>query len=155
MLAEQGELHKRAVRICSLPSVKADYHTMHGEQQVMIRLLQRVGDGVKLALVRTAVVGLRLAWHRTHKVRVHTHSEAEHVHRLLNVGGPVATFLVVVNLVDHHLVLHLSSGRHIECGEPHLASVLNASEEVKNLLLLFYDAFLLLLTVSDSLALED
>ena len=45
--------------------------------------------------------------------------------------------------------------RDIECREPHLASVLNAGEEVEDLLLLTDDAFLLLASVGDALALED
>ena len=122
----------------------------------MIRLLQGLGDRVQFTFVRAAVVGLRLAGHRPDKVAMHTHSEAEHIHRLLYVGGPVAALLVVgVNLVDDDLMLNLACGRDIECREPHLASVLNAGEEVENLLLLTDDAFLLLASVGDALALED
>ena len=42
-----------------------------------------------------------------------------------------------------------------ERGEPHLAGVLDAREEVEDLLLLLDDALLLLLAVGDALALED
>ena len=35
---------------------------------------------------------------------------------------------------------HLACGSHIECREPHLASVLNADEEVEDLLFLTDDA---------------
>ena len=156
MFTQQRELDEGDIDFAAAPLVEADDHLVDGEQKVVIRLLQGLGDRVKLTFVRAAVVGLRLAGHRPDKVAVHAHSEAEHVHRLLYVGGPVAALLVVgVNLVDDDLVLNLACGRDIECGEPHLASVLNASEEVEDLLLLAHDAFLLLVAVGDALALED
>ena len=156
MFIQRSKLNERNVNSRTLPSVETDDHLVDGEQKVVIRLLQGLGDRVQLTFVRAAVVGLRLAGHRPDKVAMHAHSEAEHVHRLLYVGGPVAALLVVgVNLVDDDLVLNLACGRDIECGEPHLASVLNAGEEVEDLLLLTDDAFLLLASVGDALALED
>ena len=87
---------------------------------------------------------------------MYAHGEADHVHGLLNVGAPVtALFGVGVNLIDDDLVLHLACGSHIECGEPHLASVLNTGEEVEDLLFLTHDAFLLLVAVGDALGLEN
>ncbi len=86
MLIEQGELDERHIDFAALPAVETDNHLMHGEKQVVIRLLQGLGDGVQLALVAAAVVGLRLARHTADKVTMHTHSKAEHIHGLLNVG---------------------------------------------------------------------
>lgn len=51
---------------------------MDGEEQVEIRFLEGLGDGVQLTFVATAVVALALARHRTHKVRMNAHRE---VHR--------------------------------------------------------------------------
>ena len=59
------------------------------------------------------------------------------------------------NLVDDDLVLHLACGSDIECREPHLASVLNAGEEVEDLLFLAHDTLLLLVAVGDVLDLEN
>jgi len=86
MLVQGGELDERDIDFAALPAVEADDHLMDGEKQVVIRLLQGLGDGVKLALVAAAVVSLRLAGHRTHKVRVYAHGEADHVHGLQDVG---------------------------------------------------------------------
>ena len=95
MLVQGGELDERDIDFAAAPLVEADDHLVDGEQKVVIRLLQGVGDRVQLTFVRAAVVGLRLARHRHDKVAMHAHSEAEHVHRLLYVGGPVAALLVV------------------------------------------------------------
>ena len=65
---------------------------------------------------------------------MHPHGKAEHIHCLLYVRAPVATFLVVVDLVYHHLMLHLASGSHVESREPHLSRVLHTSQEVQYLL---------------------
>ena len=85
MLGEQRELYERDIDFAALPAVEADDHSMDGEKQVVIGLLQGLGDGVKFALVAAAVVGLCLAGHRTYKVRVYAHGEADHVHGLLDV----------------------------------------------------------------------
>ena len=78
---------------------------MNGKEQVVIRLLQRLSDGVKLALVRAGVVGLSLAGDGADKITMHTHSKAYHIDCFLNVGLPVAALLGVVNLVDDDIVL--------------------------------------------------
>ena len=36
---------------------------VNGEKQVVIWLLQGLGDGVKLAFIRTTIIGLRLSWY--------------------------------------------------------------------------------------------
>ena len=95
VLVEGRELYERHIDFAALPAVEADDHLMDGEKQVVIGLLQGLGDGVKLAFVAAAVVGLRLAGHRTYKVRVYAHGEADHVHGLLNVGAPVAALFGV------------------------------------------------------------
>ena len=86
MLVECRELYERHIDFAAMPAVEADNHFMDGEKQVVIGRLQGLGDGVKLALVAAAVVGLRLSRHRTHEVRVYAHGEADHVHGLLNVS---------------------------------------------------------------------
>ena len=63
MLIKCRKLHKGANGFDTFPSVKAYYDTMDGEKQVVIRFLQGLGDGVKLALVRAGVVGLCLTGH--------------------------------------------------------------------------------------------
>ena len=63
VLVECRELYERHIDFAALPAVEAYDHLMDGEKQVVIRLLQGLGDGVKLALVAAAVVGLRLARH--------------------------------------------------------------------------------------------
>ena len=86
---------------------------------------------------------------------MNTHGEAHHVHRLDDVRSPVATLLVRLDFVDHHVMLLLSVGRHIERGEKHLATILHAGEEVDDVVLLLVDTLLLLDAVSDALHLED
>ena len=63
MFVKRGELDKRNFGVYALPTVKSDYDAMHGKEQVVIRFLEGLGNGVKLALVRAAVVRLRLARH--------------------------------------------------------------------------------------------
>ena len=63
MFVKHGELDKRYFGVYALPTVEAYDYTMNGEKQVVIRLLEGLGYGVKLALVRAAVVRLRLARH--------------------------------------------------------------------------------------------
>ena len=75
-----------------------------------LRLLESLRNGVKLAFVTATVVSLRLARHRADEVRMYTHGEAHHVHRLDDVRSPVATLLVRLNLVDNHIVLLLPLG---------------------------------------------
>ena len=127
---------------------------MNGKEQVVIRLLEGLGNGVKLALVRAAVVRLRLARHGADKITMHTHSKAYHVDCFLNVGLPVAALLAIVNLVDYHVVLFLAVGRDVERREPGFAAVLSTGEEVEDRLLFLDDAFLLLTAVGDALGTE-
>ena len=128
---------------------------MDGEKQVVIRLLECLCDGVEFSFVGAGIVRLRLAGHTAHKITMHTHSKAEHIHGLLNVGAPVTSLLGVINFVDDHIVLLLAVGRNVERGEPGFAAVLRPGEEVENALLLLHDALLLLAAVGDSLTAED
>ena len=45
MLAQQSELDEGAIRIGTRPAVETDDDLVDGEQQIMIRLLQGLGDG--------------------------------------------------------------------------------------------------------------
>ena len=63
MLVERGKLDKRNFGVYAMPAVESDNDAMHGKEQVVIRFLEGLGYGVKLALVRAAVVRLRLARH--------------------------------------------------------------------------------------------
>ena len=128
---------------------------MHGKEQIVIRLLKRLCNRVKLAFVATAVIRLRLARHGADEVRVYAHGEAEHVHGLLNVRGPVAAFLLIINTIDAHIVLLLPVRADVECREECLAAVLSTRQEIDDLLLLLHDTLLLLLRVSDAFTLED
>ena len=127
---------------------------MHGEKQVVIRLLQCLCDCVKLPFVTTRIVGLCLTRHRANEIRVHTQSEANHVDCFLNVGGIVAALFCVVNLVDDTLVLLLAVGGDVECGKPRLAAIFRTCEKIKYRLLLLNDALLLLSSVGDTLGTE-
>ena len=151
MLVKRGELDKRNFGVYALPTVKADDNPMDGKEQVVIRLLQGLGDGVKLALVGAGVVGLGFARHRTDKITMHPHSKAYHVDSLLYVGLPVAALFRVVNLVDYDVVLLLAVGGDIESREPGFAAVLRAGKEVENLLFLGDDTRLLFPAVGDAL----
>ena len=91
--------------------IKLHDDAMHVEEQVVVWLLKRLCNGMKLALVATAVVRLGLTRHRAYEVGVNAHGEADHIHRLLNVGGPVAALLVVINARDFHVMLLFPSGR--------------------------------------------
>ena len=86
MPVQRGELDEGAIGIGTRPAVEADDDLVDREQQIMIRLLQGLGDGVKFALVTARVVRLGLARDGTDEVAVHAHGEAYHVHRLLDVG---------------------------------------------------------------------
>ena len=151
MFVKGGELDKGNFGVNALPAVKSDYDTMNGKEQVVIRLLEGLGDGVKLAFVRAAVVRLRLARHGADKVTMHPHSKAYHVDSFLYVGFPVAALLRVINLVDYNVVLLLTVGGNIESREPGFAAVLSAGEEVENLLFLGNDTRLLLTQVGNAL----
>ena len=128
---------------------------MDGEKQVVIRLLECLCYCIEFSFVGAGIVGLRLAGHTADKITMHSHSKAEHIHGLLNVGAPVATLLAVINLVDDNIVLFLAVGRDVERGEPGFAAVLRPGEEVENALLLLHDAFLLLAAVGDALGTEN
>lgn len=84
-----------------------------------------------------------------------SHREAHHIYRLDDVCRPVASLLVRLDLVDDNVVLLLTVGRNIERRKEHLATVLHASEEVDDVVLLLGDTFLLLDTVSYALDLKD
>ena len=127
---------------------------MYGKKQVVIRLLEGLGYGVKLAFVRAAVIGLRLARHRADKITMHTHSKAYHIDSLLNVGLPVAALFRVINLVDDNVVLLLAVGRDVERREPGFAAVLGAGEKVEYRLFLTDDTLLLFAAVCDALGTE-
>ena len=128
---------------------------MHGEKQVVIRLLECLCDSIKFSFVGAGIVTLRLAGHTAHKITMHAHSKAEHIYGLLNVGAPVSALFGVINLVDDHIVLFLAVGRYVERGEPGFAAVLRPGKEVENALLLLHDALLLLAAVGDALTAED
>ena len=84
-----------------------------------------------------------------------SHREAHHIYRLDDVCRPVASLLVRLDLVDDHIMLLLAVGRNIERGEKHLSTVLHASEEVDDVVLLLVDTVLLLDTVCNALDFED
>ena len=151
MFIEGGQHHERTVRECTFPPVELDDDAVHTKQQVVVWFLKCLGDRVEFTFVRAAVVRLRLAGNRAHEVRVHTHREAEHVHRLDDVGGPVAAFLVGLYLVDNDVMVFMAVGRDIESREPGFAAVLHAGKEVEDVLLLLNDALLLLLAVGNRL----
>ena len=155
VLVERGELDKGAVGADRCPVVEADDESVDVEEEVVVRLLESLCDGVQLTLVAAAVVGLRLARHRANEVGVNAHGEAHHIYGFYDVRSPVAALLVRLNLVYNHVMLLLAVGRHIERGEEHLAAVLHASEEVDDVVLLLVDTLLLLDAVSDTLHLED
>ena len=58
---ERGELDEWAIGRYVLPFIEADYQSVNGKEKVVVRLLQSLGDGVKLSLVAAGVIGLRLA----------------------------------------------------------------------------------------------
>lgn len=155
ILIERGELDEWAVRLDCCPLVKADNQSVNGKEKVVVRLLQSLGDGVKLSLVAAGVIGLRLAWHRAYEVGVDAHGKAHHIYGFYNVRSPVATLLIRLDFVNDHVVLLFTIGRNIERGEEHLSAVLHAGEEVDDIVLLLVDTFLLLDTVSNALDFED
>ncbi len=127
---------------------------MDGKKEVVIRFLQSLGDGVKLALVGAGIVGLRLAGHGAYEVGVDAQGEAYHIDGLLYVALPVAALLVGIYLVDYDVVLHVAVGVDIEGAEPYLAGVLRAGEEVEYAPLFLDDARLLPGAVGDALGFE-
>lgn len=110
ILIERGELDEWAVRLDRCPLVETDDQSVNGEEEVVVRLLQSMGDGVKLALVAAGVVGLRLAWHRADEVGVDTHGKAHHIYGFDDVRRPIATLLIRLDFVDDHVVLLLTVG---------------------------------------------
>lgn len=155
ILIERGELDEWAVRLDRCPLVETDDQSVNGKEKVVVRLLQSMGDGVKLALVAAGVVGLRLTWHRADDVRMDSHGKAHHIDGFDDVRRPVATLLVRLDFVDDHIVLLLTIGRNIERRKKHLTTAFHASKEVDDVVLLLVDTFLLLDTVSYALDLED
>lgn len=154
-LVQCGKLDKGALGKGSLPLVEFHDDSMDGEEQIVIRLLQGLCDGIELALVATAVVRLRLAGDRADEVAVHTHCETEHIDCLLDVGSPVTALLVRLNSVDDHLVLFLPRGRNIKRAEEGLATVLGAREKVDDVALFLPDPLLHLLLARDAFPFED
>ncbi len=152
---KRGELDEWAVRLDRCPFVETDDQSVNGKEKVVVRLLQSLGDGVKLSLVAAGVIGLRLAWHRAYEVGVDAHGKAHHIYGFHNVRSPVATLLIRLDFVNDHVVLLFTIGRNIERGEEHLSAVLHAGEEVDDVVLLLVDTFLLLDTIRDALDLED
>ena len=155
MLVKRGKLDKGYFGVNALPAVKSDNDTMHGKEQVVIWLLEGLGYGVKLALVRAAVVRLRLARHGADKVTMHTHSKAYHIDCFLNVGLPVAALLTVIYLVDDNSMLLFAVGGNIESRKPGFAAVFGTCEEVENLLFFGDDTRLLLSAVGDAFGTEN
>ena len=149
-----GKLYERHEGFNAFPAVEADYDAVDGEKEVVIRLLQSLGDGVKLALVGAGVVGLRLAGHGAYEVGVDAQGEAYHIDGLLYVALPVAALLVGIYLVDYDVVLHVAVGVDVEGAEPYLAGVLRAGEEVEYAPLFLDDARLLPGAVGDALGFE-
>ena len=108
VLVERSELDERTIGSDVLPVVEADDKAVNAKEEVVVRLLKGLCDGVKLALVGAAVVGLRLARDRADEVGVDAHGKAHHVDRLDDVRGPVASLLVRLYFVDDHIVLLLA-----------------------------------------------
>ena len=127
---------------------------MNGKEKVVIRLLEGLGYGVKLALVRAGVVGLGFAGYTSNEIGVDAHSEAYHIDCFLNVGLPVAPLLAVINLVDDNVVLFFAVGGNVESREPGFAAVLGAGEKVEYRLFLTDDTLLLFAAVGDALGTE-
>ena len=86
---------------------------------------------------------------------MYTHGKAHHVDGFDNVRCPVATLLIRLDFVDDHVVLLLTVGRNIERRKEHLSTVLHASKEIDDVVLLLVDTLLLLDTVSYALDFED
>ena len=61
VFVQRGKLDERHLDVNALPSVKADDYAVDGKEQVVIRFLKGLGDGVKLALVGAGVVALGFA----------------------------------------------------------------------------------------------
>ena len=61
MFVKRGELDKGNFRVNVGPTVKSDYDSMDGKEQVVIRFLEGLRDSVKLALVRAGIVALGFA----------------------------------------------------------------------------------------------
>ena len=155
VLVQGSQLYEWAFRVGILPLIEFHDDAMHGKEQIVIRLLKRLGNGIKFTLVRAAVVSLRFPRHRADEVRVYAHGEADHVDSLLDVGSPIAALLAFVNAVDDHIMLFLAVGRDVERREERLAAVLCTSQEIDDEPLLLNDTRLLLLDVRDALPLED
>ena len=68
MLVERCQLDERNVYRYILPTVELDYDTMHGKEQIVIRLLERLCDCVKLAFVGAGVIRLGFARNGADKV---------------------------------------------------------------------------------------
>ena len=68
VFVECGKLNEWAIGLNAFPAVETDNKAMHGEKQVVIRLLECLGDCVEFALVGAGIVGLSLSGHRTDEI---------------------------------------------------------------------------------------
>ena len=155
VLVQGSQLNERAFRVSMFPLIEFHDDAMHGKEQIVIRLLKRLSNGIEFTLVRPAVVRLRLSRHRADEVGVNAHGKADHIDSLLDVGGPIAALLALVNPIDDHIMLLLAVRRDVERGEERFAAVLGPRQKVNDKLLLLDDPVLLLLDVRDAFPLED
>ena len=72
-----------------------------------------------------------------------------------DIREAIATLLVRLYLIDHHIMLFLPVGGHIKFREKHLARVLHAREEIDDVVLFLVHSLLLLHAVSNTLRFED
>lgn len=102
---------------------------MNGEEQIVIGLLQGLGDSVEFALVAPAVVGLRLPRHRADQVGMNPHGEAYHVHGLDDIRRPVAALLVGLYLVDDDIMYDIAVRIGVNLGEPSLPAIFDTGKK--------------------------
>ena len=96
-----------------------------------------------------------LARHRTDKVTVYAHSEADDVDGFLDVRLPITALFRVIDALDEDIMVLLAVGVDAEGREPHLAGVLGTGEEVDYPLLFLVDALQFLGRVCYTLGAED
>ena len=147
VLVQGSQLNERAFRVSMFPLIEFHDDAMHGKEQIVIRLLKRLSNGIEFTLVRPAVVRLRFPRHRADEVGVYAHGKADYIDSLLDVGGPIAALLALINPIDDHIMLFLAVRRDVERGEECFAAVLCTRQEVNDKLLLLDDPVLPLLDV--------
>ena len=128
---------------------------MNGEEQIVIGLLQGLGDSVEFALVAPAVVGLRLPRHGADQVGMNPHGEAYHVHGLDDIRSPVAALLVGLYLVDDDIMYDIAVRIGVNLGEPSLPAIFDTGKKFEYFLLLFDNPRLLFGSIRDSFGPED